>query len=72
MYTNIDGMNAVKCAELCAVITREGPHIVFITETKLSDEVSQFQGCDDYHVFRRDRGFGKGGGVLLNAIHTCP
>ena len=64
LYTNIDGLNAVKGAELQIQIDNEKPHAIFITETKLTDEIttSQFLNCYNYTVLRKDRTTEKGGG----------
>ena len=67
LYTNIDGMNALKGAELQVILNEVEPHIVFLTETKLSKDmvISQYLDCTDFSVFRRDRGKGRGGGVVI-------
>ena len=67
LYTNIDGLNATKGAELQVILAEEEPHLVFLTETKFTDDVvtSQFIDCSNYTVFRRDRGTGRGGGVVI-------
>ena len=67
LYTNIDGLNASKSAELGIAIGTEKPHVILLTETKLTSEVltSQFLDCGSYSVFRRDRHSGRGGGVII-------
>ena len=67
LYTNIDGLSKTKGDELNIAINHFKPHIVFITETKMDETqvVSQFIECSGYTVFRRDRGYGRGGGVLI-------
>ena len=60
-------MNAGKSAELHIILPRENPDVVFLTETKLTEDIltSQFLDCNSYQSFRRDRGKGRGGGVLM-------
>ena len=67
IYTNIDGLNSTKGSELNIIVHRESPDIVCLAETKLTDNctLSQFVDCADYHVFRKDRRIGCGGGVLI-------
>ena len=74
LYTNIDGLNSGKGAELQIILEREKPDIVFITETKLSEAsiTSQYLNCDNYSVFRRDRTTRKGGGVMLMVNKGIP
>ena len=57
LYTNIDGLNATKGAELQVIIAEKEPHLIFLTETKLSDDTvaSQFIDCSNYTVIRKDR-----------------
>ena len=64
---NIDGINALKGAELQAVVDEVEPHVVFLTETKLLKDmvISQYLDCTNFAVFRGDRGQGRGGGVMI-------
>ena len=66
MYSNIDGINAIKGSELSMIIKEDDPEIVFVVETKLKDDevTSQYPDCGGYRVYRKDR-TGPGGGVLL-------
>ena len=57
----------MKGAELQAVVDEVEPHVVFLTETKLLKDmvISQYLDCTNFSVFRRDRGQGRGGGVMI-------
>ena len=52
LYTNIDGINALKGAELKAVVDEVEPHVVFLTETKLLKDmvISQYLDCTNFSV----------------------
>ena len=66
IYTNVDGLNAIKGSELSILMQLEDPDVVFIVETKLDgqDITSQYLTCNGYRIYRKDRN-GHGGGVLL-------
>ena len=67
LYTNIDGLNVCKGVELQTAIYKKQPDIIFLTETKLTEEsvISQFLDCSGYTVFRQDWGKVGGGGVMI-------
>ena len=71
LYTNIDGLTALKGSELQVAIDETKPHVVLITETKLMSDmtVSQYLDCRNFSVFRKDRGQGRGGGVIILVRH---
>lgn len=60
IYTNIDGLNAIKAAEIEVMVSKEKPHIIFLTETKMCSDLtsSQFFDTGSFTVFRWDRGTG--------------
>ena len=66
-YTNIDGISKHKGGELCVLLNRMNPRVVFVTETKMNDNkgTTQFIDCSNYVEFRKDRDSGHGGGVLI-------
>ena len=66
LYTNVDGLNAIKGSELSILMQLEDPDVVFIVETKLDDQdiTSQYLTCNGYRIYRKDRN-GHAGGVLL-------
>ena len=67
IYTHIDGLNSSKGNLFNIVVRKENSHVIFLTETKLSDidVSSQSLDCDTYNVFRRDR-LGRGDkGVMI-------
>ena len=72
VYTNIDGFSSTKDSELIVLIEQTAPDIVLITETKLLPEhvVTEYMHCTGYTVFRKDRGTGRGGGVLIMVQNT--
>ena len=74
MYTNADGLNAVKGSKLSILIEQCDPDIVLITETKLGPDgvLAQFVDCSNYDVFRKDRMTCEGGGVLIMVRRTIP
>ena len=68
MYTNLDGLNN-KTSELNAMLDKETPDIVFLTETKMNPEVLNVNifNVKKYHIIRKDRAFqvAPGGGVVV-------
>ena len=67
IYTNIDGLNGRKGAELDTILSSVEPHVIFLTETKMtkSQVTSQFFDCRKYVIFRKERTTGRGGGVQI-------
>ena len=64
MYTNIDGIISRKL-ELIDYLKEKKPEIVWLTETKLCEEIQTNIENDNYNIQRKDRKDKKGGGVLL-------
>ena len=64
VITNANSLKGKK-HHLAALIDSTNPHILIVTETKLSNRISSSEIFDDrYSVIRRDRNT-KGGGVLV-------
>ena len=65
MYTNIDGLVS-KLNELKDYIREEKPQVVCLTETKLNPTITnEALNLTDYNIWRKDRNFKSGGGVMI-------
>ena len=64
MYTNIDGIISRKL-ELEDYLKEKKPQIVFLTQTKLCEEIQTNIENGNYNIWRKDRKDKKGGGVML-------
>ena len=69
LYTNCRSV-VNKFAELANMISESGPNVVCLTETWLTHETED--SCfslPSYHIFRKDRLGGRGGGVAI-LVHS--
>ena len=66
MYTNADGIDTNKLAELKDRIQDKNPDIICITETKLTTNImDEALGLDQYTIWRKERKNKGGGGILI-------
>ena len=65
LYTNVDGIVS-KLLELKDYTKEKEPHIICLTETKLTPRISNDSlNLDEYNIWRRDRNLKKGGGIMI-------
>ena len=66
MYTNTDGIDTNKLAELKDRIQDKNPDIICITETKLTPNImDEALGLEQYTIWRKERKNKGGGGILI-------